>query len=199
MKEILFEELKDRLDKRERYEVDVYAEAVLASVMMLIRNMDDSLELLFIKRPDNPGDAFSGHIAFPGGKKIDSDQDLLETAIRETREEVGIDIRDSARILGKLDYTRPNNKSAGFIIVTPYVSFLTRDVEIITNEEVDEYIWIPLDHLMDEKNLRVRTKVRNNAYIDDYVFSYDKYIIWGMTGRVLKKFIDEFAELLSQR
>lgn len=199
MKEIFFKELKERLDKREIYEADNYAEAILASVMMLMRNRDDNLELLFIKRPDNPGDAFSGHIAFPGGKKKDNDTDLLETAIRETREEVGINVRDSARILGKLDYTRPNSKSAGFIIVTPYVSFLTRDVEIRTNEEVDEYMWIPLDHLMDDRNMRVRTKVRNDVYIDDYVFSYDKYIIWGMTGRVLKKFIDEFAELLNQR
>lgn len=199
MKESVFYELKERLEKKDNLTVEPGNNSILASVMMVIRNIDCKLDLLFIKRPEHPGDTFSGHVAFPGGKKMDEDTDLLETAIRETSEEVGIDLRECGRVIGKLDDTKPNSKRADFIIVTPYVSFITGDVEIKTNHEVDEYIWVPLDHLLDERNMRVRTKIRNDVHIDDYVFSYDKYIIWGMTGRVLWNFISEYGDLFKCR
>jgi len=50
---------------------------------------------------------------------------------------------------------------------------------------------------MDESNMRVRVKKIDDRYVNDYVFGFGKYIIWGMTGRVLKKFIDEFGNVLN--
>lgn len=199
MKDMIFEELRQRLERKDNYSYQPDERSVMASVMMVMRDTSVGVDMLFIKRPDHPNDTFSGHIAFPGGKMSNEDSDLLETAIRETREEVGIDIRESGRIIGKLDDTKPSNRRADFIIVTPYVSMLTQEVEIVPNEEVDEYMWIPVEHLLDENNMRIRTKIRDDRYIEDYVFSYDKYIIWGMTGRVLRKFIVEFGDLLNCR
>jgi len=197
MNEILLEELKERLNKKNTSRLETDERSVLASVMLLLKPDSERLDMLFIKRPDNPGDRFSGQMAFPGGKMHVDDADLLETAIRETREEVGIDLMKYGTVIGKLDDTRPSTRSADYIIVTPYVSIITHDVNIITNEEVDEYIWIPLYHLMDESNMRVRVKKIDDRYVNDYVFGFGKYIIWGMTGRVLKKFIDEFGNVLN--
>jgi len=136
MNEILLEELKERLNKKNTSRLETDERSVLASVMLLLKPDSERLDMLFIKRPDNPGDRFSGQMAFPGGKMHVDDADLLETAIRETREEVGIDLMKYGTVIGKLDDTRPSTRSADYIIVTPYVSIITHDVNIITNEEV---------------------------------------------------------------
>lgn len=197
MNNTIYQELKQRLDRKNNNTYKPDHRSVMASVMMVLKQNRQNLDMLFIKRPDSPGDTFSGHIAFPGGKMIPQDSDLLETALRETREEVGIDLSKSGKIIGKLDDTKPNSRKADFIIVTPFVSMLTEEVEIIPNEEVDRYFWVPVDHLLDERNMRVRIKIRDNREIEDYVFSYDRYIIWGMTGRVLREFILEFGDVLN--
>ena len=55
----------------------------------------DSTEILFIKRAERDGDPWSGHMAFPGGHMEPDDSDLKESAIRETKEEIGLDLRDA--------------------------------------------------------------------------------------------------------
>lgn len=193
----LYYNLKKRLDSSSMTHLDPDGGSVLASVMIILRQTD-SCEMLFIKRPDNPADAFSGHIAFPGGKKKPSDRGLLDTAIRETYEEVGIDIRESALVAGKLDDTRPGNREAEFMIVTPYISVLTREVAVIPNNmEVDRHIWIPVMHLMDERNMRIRKKFRGGIEVNDYVYSYKDHIIWGMTGRIVRRLTVRLGDILA--
>ncbi len=66
-------------------------------------------ELLFIRRAEYPGDPWSGQVAFPGGRSEEGDSSLEDTAVRETLEETGIDIRASGRILGALDELQPQS------------------------------------------------------------------------------------------
>ncbi len=160
-----------------------------ASVMLILRPEENDYSLLFIKRPENSQDVFSGHMAFPGGKMKEEDGSKLETAIRETFEETGIDLRESGRIIGELDDFNPNNPRGSHYIVTPYVAFLTKDTEIRPNEEVAEIIWIPISHLKNEKNAEVRIVEKQKMQIKDFVFYYRDYVIWGMTARVLHKFL----------
>ena len=168
-----------------------------AAVMMILKEIGNAeYSILFIKRPQNAEDVFAGHMAFPGGKKKGEDQTILDTAIRETLEETGIDISKDGRILGELDDFNPINPKANHYVVTPFVSLLMKDTEIKPNEEVDEAVWIPLNHLKDEKSLEIRILERSSMRVKDYVFYYRDYVIWGMTGRILRDFLSLTGHLL---
>lgn len=183
--------LEALLNERDAEQISMDGDHVHAAVMIILKYDDDGFSMLFIKRPDNANDPFSGHIAFPGGKLREEDGTKLDAAIRETLEEVGVNIQAAGRVLGSLDDVNPNNPRAANIIVTPYVSFLPEDVELRPCEyEVEAALWIPVTHLTDENNFLIRLREREGRKKEDYVYSYGKYIIWGMTGRILRQFLE---------
>lgn len=189
-------ELKALLDRREQVPVEIDGDYVHAAVMMILKYAGEGFSMLFIKRPDNDGDPFSGHMAFPGGKMTEGDDTKLDAAIRETVEEVGIDVRSSGRVLGALDDVNPNNPRASRYAVTPYIAILDEEVEMeLCPDEVEAAVWIPVSHLLDDKNFTVRIRERAGREVEDYVYSYGKYIIWGMTGRILRQFFIFSSEL----
>ncbi len=185
------EELERVFKRRGTRKIIREGDFVPAAVMMILKGIgEDGYSMLFIKRPENSADTFSGHMAFPGGRMKEGDGNKLETAIRETLEETGIDLKKNGRILGELDDFNPISPRANHYIVTPYVSLLTRDAKIIPNDkEVDEVVWIPLSHFKDRRNLEVRMVERKNLRIEDFVFRYQNYVIWGLTGRILYEFL----------
>src|SRR5512137_2241570 len=73
-----------------------------AAVSIVLRDPPGGLEVLFIRRSEREGDLWSGHVAFPGGR-VEPGEGVVEAAIRETEEEVGIDLRAAAERLGALD------------------------------------------------------------------------------------------------
>ena len=163
---------------------------VHAAVMMMLKETDRKYSMLFIKRPENEKDPFSGHMAFPGGRMESIDNGKDQTAVRETIEEVGIDIGKSGRILGSLEDVIPNNPRARNYIVTPYLSLLNEEVSMTLDpREVEKALWIPMAHLLDDKNTETRMRDRGDRMITDYVYYYDGYMIWGMTGRILHHFL----------
>lgn len=169
---------------------------VHAAVMMILGESPEGLSMLFIKRPESDIDAFSGHMAFPGGKMKEGDESKLDTAIRETFEELGIDLYTSGRVIGELDDINPNNPRANNYIVTPYLSALREEVPVTPNLcEVEAAVWVPMKHLKDERNFAVRLRERNGVFVEDYVYSFDKYIIWGMTGRIVQRFLSLSSHL----
>jgi 8-oxo-dGTP pyrophosphatase MutT (NUDIX family) len=164
---------------------------VHAAVMMILSESPEGLSMLFIKRPESDIDAFSGHMAFPGGKMKEGDEGKLATAVRETMEEIGVDLHKCGRVIGELDDINPNN-----YIVTPYISMLKEDVSIVPNLcEVETAVWIPVKHLKDERNFAVRWRERDGILVEDYAYSFEKYIIWGMTGRILHRFLSFSSHL----
>lgn len=184
--------LGSRIPNKITHEGDI----VHAAVMMILSEGPQGLSMLFIKRPESDTDAFSGHMAFPGGKMMEGDEGKLATAVRETLEEIGVDIYKCGRVLGELDDINPNNPRARNYIVTPYISMLREEVSIVPNlREVEAAVWIPVKHLMDERNFAVRWRERNGILVEDYVYSFEKYIIWGMTGRILHGFLSFSSHL----
>lgn len=164
---------------------------ITASVMSILKPEEGDYSMLFIKRPEYVTDVFSGHMAFPGGKVQPEDKTRLDTAIRETFEETGIDLRLYGRVLGEMDDFNPISPGANRYVVTPYLSILTHDVELVPDKhEVAEALWIPVSHLNDPKHYEMRYFEKNNMRIKDHVYKYKNYVIWGMTARILYRFFE---------
>ncbi|MDH3642871.1 MAG: CoA pyrophosphatase, partial [Gammaproteobacteria bacterium] len=105
-------------------------------------------DILFIQRAEKPGDPWSGHMAFPGGHLDPEDEDLRAAAVRETWEEVGLDL-SGADYLGAVDQQRamPRGRALNMLIA-PHVFQITGDPEFTINYEVAEVVWTRLAPLL---------------------------------------------------
>lgn len=187
-------ELETILSARESRGIIKSGDVIYSAVMLILSRdrsgYDDGFKMLFIKRPDAEGDTFAGHMAFPGGKCEETDSSRLNTALRETQEEVGLDLRSKGRILGSLDDVNPITPSVNMYVVTPFVSQLLVEAELRTNGEVAETLWIPVSHLKDPAWREQNPIERNGIQLTDYVFMYEGHKIWGLTGRIVNQFLD---------
>jgi len=146
-------------------------------------------ELLLIKRAEFANDPWSGQIAAPGGRRERDDQDLSVTAIRETREETGIDLATSGRVLGALDDVSPSNPVLPRIVVRPFVAVVSSSIEIIQSAEVASAFWVPLSSLRESRfwttgSIDVRGAPRTVS-----IFTHGEHRVWGLTERVLRQLL----------
>ena len=132
--------------------------------------------VLFTERSDEVN-FHKGQVCFPGGTREPSDASLLQTALRESEEEIALKAKN-VEILGELDDSltlTSNYVISPFVALIPYPYPLKAD-----GREIREIFSIPLSFLMDEANFRQ----------DSYTYEYEGHIIWGATARILKQFID---------
>ncbi len=153
-------------------------ETKLASVLIIIFN--DSPKVLMIKKPITMNH-HGGEIAFPGGKISNEDNDLLDTAIRETREETGI-IVEREKILGQLEPVTTLN--SGFTIL-PFVCILNKIGRLTPNSEVDEFLEIPLQPFLE--TLANDSDPKHNSIQEMYTFTFEDHLVWGASARMLKQ------------
>ncbi len=157
-----------------------------AVALVLAPSTSAALSVLLVRRTEREGDPWSGHMALPGGHAHPDDADLLDTARRETLEEVGIDLSD-AELLGRLDDVSPMRSSD--LTVSPFVFGVTAQRTATLSNEVAEALWVPLDALAsdalrDTREVEVRgTTLRVPAYV------IDERVVWGMTFRLLERFL----------
>lgn len=133
-----------------------------------------------------------GEISFPGGRQDREDVDLLETALRETEEEIGVD-RGEIELLGQLDDTRTR---ASNYLIRPYVGALPRgrDVEFAhAPREVKELLQVPLPHLLSEEAAAWQVVEENGEPVPTRAFMYGEHLIWGATARILSQLVDLVA------
>jgi 8-oxo-dGTP pyrophosphatase MutT (NUDIX family) len=165
-----------------------------AAVAIVVREATDGPQVLLIRRADHPGDAWSGHMAFPGGRENPHDENLLATAIRETLEEVGLDLGQAGRLLGQLAPLPAvaRGRPVGMTIV-PFIFELVADAELLYSEEVVEAVWVPLDPLL-QGQLRTTFAVDRDGGERVELPAHDVggRIVWGLTYRML----DSLFELL---
>ena len=145
--------------------------------------------LLFIKRAEYPGDPWSGQVAFPGGREEGDDATLSDTAIRETREETGIDLGRDARIIGTLDDLYPRTVRLPAISVRPFVFALGRSETLTLSPEVALAFWIPFGSLATTDAWREDTVFARGIEINARVFRHQDHVIWGMTERILAQLL----------
>jgi len=157
-----------------------------SAVALIFRvGKNDVLELLFIKRAEYAGDPWSGQIAFPGGRVEPGDASLAETAIRETREETGIDLTREGIIIGTLDDLRPRTVRLPAIMVRPYVALLDRREPLVLSPEVALSFWLPFAAIARTESWHEETVSARGVQINARVFRHEQHVIWGMTERIL--------------
>lgn len=163
-----------------------FREAAVALVLRPIQ--DDDAELLLIRRAERADDPWSGQIGLPGGGVDAADRSLERTAIRETREEVGLDLDEHGQVLGVLDDLRPRTPHLPSIIVRPFVTVYTGDPAVTISDEVAEARWVPLSALR-RPEARARTTVRARGITFEVeAVQHGDFTIWGMTERILTGF-----------
>lgn len=157
-----------------------------AAVLLLIFEHEARPHVVFQKRTDRVRD-HKGQISFPGGAMDPEDEHLLQTALRETHEEIGVH-PDHVEVLGQLD----DMVTVSNFRVTPFVGWLSHYPYPwrFSDEEVAYLLEVPLDHLRDPATLIPDRRVINGR---EYVFSSYQFghdLIWGATARMLGNFLD---------
>ncbi len=153
-----------------------------AAVAAILRSAGQGPELLFIHRAEDPRDPWSGHMAFPGGKVDDADADSLAAALRETREEVGLDLKADALALGRLSDVRAVGRGRPLsMVISPYVFELQTTPQLRTNHEVETAVWVPVDFLTDHANRETMPYRRYGLSLELPCYRYDGHLIWGLT------------------
>ncbi len=157
-----------------------------SGVLLLLYEHAGSLDIAFTQRKKYAG-VHSGQMSFPGGKKDSHDKNLQETALRETKEEIGVE-PDKIEVIGKLSelYIPPSN-----FMVYPSVGFAPKLERFQPQEEeVEEIVEIPVQFFLDTKNINLQTEIKlvsgEIVRVPAYVFG--KHIIWGATAIMMSEF-----------
>ena len=153
-----------------------------AAVASLLRVVDQDLEVLLVKRVENPADPWSGQMAFPGGKRDAKDQNLRQTVIRETLEETGVNLLEGCRFLGVTDAVRSAILSE--MMVLPFVILLERETEIRLNKkELRDFVWISLKELARHKS------TVKFSFGEFPAYTVGNNVVWGLTYSIVEKFV----------
>lgn len=169
--------------------------ALHAAVVIVLRpNYLDELEVLLIKRAEYEGDPWSGHVALPGGRREPEDQSLERTAVRETWEETAIDIAKEGVVLGALDEVSPRTTTVRRVVVRPFVAAVVSDVEVVASPEVAAAFWVPLAALRETAAWITAEVVAHGRNLRVPAFSHGEYVVWGLTERILRSFLEIVGE-----
>jgi 8-oxo-dGTP pyrophosphatase MutT (NUDIX family) len=165
----------------------------LAAVAAVVRQGESDAEALFIHRAEDPRDPWSGHMAFPGGRVDRGDRDPLSAAIRETREEVGLDLERDGTLVGRLsDVAAVGRGRPMGLVIEPYVFAIETTPELVPNHEVADIVWVPLAYLRDRSHRSTIPWRHGDVDLQLPCYRYDGFVIWGLTFGM----VDELVTLL---
>ncbi len=150
--------------------------------------------ILLIKRNENEHDPWSGHYAFPGGRKENRDATIYQTCIREVREETGI-ILEPETLQQTCAPARAGRNVEAPILVQPYVFRLAEQPAItIEEKEIDRHVWLAVGAFKDLSKHRLAEPLPSMIRP---VFPIDDYFIWGFTYGLLCRFLGVDQGLVS--
>ena len=162
---------------------------VSAAVLVPIVLHPDGMTLLLTRRTDHLKD-HPGQIGFPGGRVEPGDEGLLQTALREAQEEIGLS-PDQVHVIG---YLEPHAVVTGFA-VTPIVGFIEPATERKLDQfEVAEVFEVPLDFFLDDANLQRSVRRYREVEVPLFEYQYEDRRIWGATAQM----IHGFAKLINK-
>jgi 8-oxo-dGTP pyrophosphatase MutT (NUDIX family) len=167
----------------------------IGGVMLLLYVKEGELYIVLTKRREYNG-VHSAQMSFPGGKSESGDESIKQTALRETREEIGV-TAEKIKVLGQLSelYIPPSN-----FLIYPTVGFAKEIGEFhAQQEEVQKIVEIPVDFFLDQRNINLQTEISlpggNKVRVPAYV--YNEYIIWGATAIILSEFTLVMEKILT--
>jgi 8-oxo-dGTP pyrophosphatase MutT (NUDIX family) len=158
-----------------------------ASVSVIVRDRQ-SPSVLLIKRAERVGDPWSGQVAFPGGKMQENDKTARDTAVRETMEEVGIDLGRSAEFLG---YGGVMTTHTGTMDVVPSVFELKESVDVRPNGEVASFRWVEVQRLLSPSARATYELSRDGSVVGMPAYAVGDYVVWGLTYRILNTMLGD--------
>lgn len=161
-----------------------YSELIPAAVLILLFEKDDQLNIVLTMRT-NSVKHHKGQVSFPGGTRDTADATIIDTALREAYEEIGL-MQNDVEVLGILnDFHTPS----GFCI-TPIVGYLPFHSSFVLNKiEVSDIFHVPLSFFLDSRNERVELSKQSDKMKSVYFYNYGKYEIWGATAEILRIFL----------
>lgn len=165
-------------------------DARAAAVALVLRVAGSDLDVLFIKRAEYELDPWSGQVAFPGGRHEPGDNDLVETAVRETREELGIDLRSNAEVIGRLDDLHSTTVKLPNVYVRPFVLAVSQLPEMTLSPEVAESFWVPLNVLRANASWRMTSVNARGLTFEVRACQFEGKVIWGMTERIISQLLE---------
>ena len=183
-------ELKAYLSRRDK-EVVIAPSRIPSAVLIPLYNENGKYHIVFIRRSITVP-THQGQIAFPGGARHKADKNLLQTALRETQEEIGVKPGD-VKVLGELDdqVTTTSN-----FVLTPFVGVIPWPYEFTLNQaEVERLLFVPLHTLMDKKNRKPEMETLDGQEYPSFAYYYHGKRIWGATARIIYKFLEILKEM----
>lgn len=156
-----------------------------AAVAAVLRDPGSGAELLFIRRAEHPRDPWSGQMGLPGGRVDRADATPLAAALRETREEIGLDLEAAARPLGSLTEVRTHLRDGALPrSVVPFgfaLAEASADPVFTLNHEVAEALWVPLAFLADGANRESFEHTWRGTPLVLPCYHFGGRKIWGLT------------------
>lgn len=183
----MLSEFRIRIAQTPSKRLPVFSDVRRASVAAILRGAPSGPEILLIRRATRKGDPWSGQMAFPGGRSEPQDDSLVATVCRETREEIGLDLRATAHLLGALDEVDATIRGASTgLIVTPFVFELEQvDPLLMPNDEVADTCWTPIGPLIRGERSAEYTYVHRGKPIQMPAYAVGDQLVWGLTHRML--------------
>ncbi|MEK6833999.1 MAG: CoA pyrophosphatase [Thermoproteota archaeon] len=179
------DDLRKALSSKILPEAKQNGQTKLAAVLVVIYGSEPTI--IMTERPKTMN-LHAGEISFPGGTWKQNDGDLLTTALRETKEEIDLNI-SSQQIIGQL---RPvTTLNSGFTI-TPFVAIASDIPKLVSNSEIEEILHIPMFPLF--KTIEDDKDSLHKSIQEMYTFRYEDKIIWGASARMIKQMMMLLSE-----
>ncbi len=184
--------LKQAFEQRKKQSI-IDDSRILSAVLLPIYFKDGEYYILFTKRTEKVK-YHKGQISFPGGAYEEKDGTLLNTALRECDEEIGLKA-DKVEILGELDDTATTTSN---YIISPFVAAIPCPYQFkLDDYEAEEIITAPISALLDESSLHLETESIDGEIVPSYYYHYQGNVIWGATARILNQFLDVCSKVMA--
>ena len=183
--------IKQALSQRQKLHISD-SHRTASAVLIPMYKKQGEYHILFIQRTDRVKD-HKGQISFPGGAYEEEDDNLLQTALRESTEEVGLAAED-VEVLGELDDLRTIGSN---YVISPFVGRMPWPYQLKVDEwETEEVIEVPLSVLLDNSNISQDKTILEGEEIDQYYYHYQDKVIWGATARILNQLLGILADII---
>ena len=179
----MLDSIKQKLEQINLTDPTKYKKAGVL-ILLIKDNDDEEYKILFTKRSEQLK-THSGEVSFPGGKWEEGDSNLYQTALRESNEEINLDMENVTK-LGPLNFLLSRHK----IEVNPFVGYLNQLQDFKGNFEIDEIFTVPISFLMNEENIEYKEFNRKDlkVYIPSWVYNGNR--IWGLTAMIAADFLN---------